>query len=77
MAMWIGLQMHDDVIKWKQFPRYQWLLALCERNPPITGGFQSHGPGNAGFDVFFDVSLNKRLNKQSNRRRFESPGCLL
>ena len=32
---------HDDVIKWKHFPRYR--LALCEGNPPVNGGFPSHG----------------------------------
>ena len=32
---------------------------------------------NAGFDVFFDFSLNKRLNKQSTRRWFDTPGCSL
>ena len=47
---------HDDVIKWKYFPRYwpihQWLV-----NCP-------QGPVTRSVDVFFDLHLNKRLNKQ-------------
>ena len=40
---------HYDVIKWKHFPRY-WPLTR-----PVT----------RSFDVFFDLRLNKPLNKQS------------
>ena len=40
------------------------LLALCEGNLPLTGGFPSQSTSNVGFDVFFGVSLNKRLHKQ-------------
>ena len=53
------------------------LLALCEGNPPVTGGFSSQRASNTGFDVFFDVSLNKRQNKQSSCRWFETPGWSL
>ena len=28
---------HDDVIKWKHCPRYQWLLAICAGNSPVPG----------------------------------------
>ena len=35
------------------------LPALCEGNPPATGGFSLQRVGNADFDVFFDVSLNE------------------
>ena len=49
------------------------LLVLCEGNPPATGGFPSQMPVTRCFDVFFDLRLNKRLNKQSRRRRFETP----
>ena len=36
------------------------LLALCEENPPVTGGFPSQRASNAGYG-FFEVSLvNKR-----------------
>ena len=44
------------------------LLAFCKRNQPITGAFLSQRPVTRSFDVFFDVRLNKRLNKQSRYR---------
>ena len=56
---------HDDVIKWKGFPRS--LLALCEGNPRVTDVFPSKWTS----DVNFDVSLNKRANKQLSRRLFD------
>ena len=46
---------HDDVIKWKHFPRY-W---------PFVRGIPSQRPVTRSFDVFFDMHLNKRLSKQS------------
>ena len=36
------------------------LLALCEGNPPVTGGFTSKWPVTQSFDVFFDLRPNKR-----------------
>ena len=61
---------YDDVIKWKHLPCY-W--ALCEGNPPVTGGFPSQRPVTRSFGVFFDLRLNKRLSKQSRRPWFETP----
>ena len=49
------------------------LLVLCERNPPVTGGFPSQGPVRLSFDVFFDLRLNKRLGKRSNSRWSKTP----
>ena len=49
------------------------LLALCEGNPPVNGGFSSQRPVMRGFDVFFDLRLKKRLGKQSRRRWFQTP----
>ena len=40
------------------------LLALCAGNSPVTGEFPSQRPVTQSFDVFFDLSLNKRLGKQ-------------
>ena len=37
--------------------------------PRVIGGFFLQRVSNAGFDIFFGVRLNKRLNKQSNCRR--------
>ena len=45
------------------------LLALCEGNPPLTGGFPSQGPVTRSFDM----RLNKRLNKQSRHRWLGKP----
>ena len=42
-------------------------------NISVTGGFPSQRADNAGFGIFFDVSLNRRLNQPSNCRWFESP----
>ena len=52
-------------------------LALCVGNPLVTGGFPSQMASHTSFDIFFDVSLNQRLNKLSIRRWFETPGCSL
>ena len=52
-------------------------LALCDRNPPATGEFPPQRACNAGFEVFFDVSLNKWLNKTLNSRWFQTWWCLL
>ena len=39
----------------------------------VTGGFHNKGSVMRSFDVFFDVSMNKSLNKQSIRRWVETP----
>ena len=49
---------HDDVIKWKHFPRY-WPFVR------VPGDFPAQRPVTRSFDVFFVLRLNKRLNKQS------------
>ena len=46
---------HDDVIKWKHFPRY-W--------PFVRWIHWSHWPVMWCFDVFFDLRLNNWLSKQ-------------
>ena len=40
------------------------LLALCAGNSPVPGEFPAHRPVTRSFDVFFDMSLYKRLSKQ-------------
>ena len=35
------------------------LLARCEGNPPVTGGFPSQRPITRSFDVFFDLHRTK------------------
>ena len=48
-------------------------LALCAGNSLVTGEFASHGPVTRGFDVFFDLCLNRRFIKKSRHRWFETP----
>ena len=43
---------------------YSALLALCAGNSPVTGEFPAQRRVMRSFDVFFDLPLNKRLNKQ-------------
>ena len=55
--------------RWRhQMETFFALLALCEGNSPVTGEFPSQRPVTRSFAVFFDLRLNKRLNKQSRRR---------
>ena len=44
---------------------------LCG-NSPVTGKLPSQRPATRGFDVFFDLHLNKGLSKQSRSRWFET-----
>ena len=53
------------------------LLALCVGNSPVTGEFPTQRPVTRSFGVFFDVSLDKRLSKQSRGWWFETPSCSL
>ena len=53
------------------------LLALCEGNSPIAGEFSTQRPVTRGFGVFFDLRLNKWLNKQSWGWWSETPLCSL
>ena len=46
---------HDDIIKWKYFPRYWTFLGESIG----TGGFPSQKPVTRSSDVFFDMRLNK------------------
>ena len=63
---------HDDVIKWKHFPRYWPFVRRIRRssvNPPPLK-VQWRGT----LTLIFDLRLNKRLSKQSRRRWwFETP----
>ena len=56
-----------------QMETFSALLALCAGTSPVTGEFPSQRPVTPGFDVFFDLSSNKRLSKQSKHRWFETP----
>ena len=45
----------------------------CAGNSPVAGEFPAKMPVTRGFDVFFDLRLNKRFNKQSWGWWFETP----
>ena len=53
---------HDDVIKWKHFPRY-WPFVRGIHRLPVNSPHK--GQCTRSFDAFFDLRLNKRLSKQS------------
>ena len=48
-------------------------LALCEGNPPVTGGFPFQRASCAGFCIFIEVSQNKQLNKHRSCPIVTSP----
>ena len=56
-----------------QMETFSALLVLCAGNSPITGEFPSQRPVTRSFDVFFDLRLNKRLDKQSCGWWFATP----
>ena len=63
-----------DFSWWRhQIETFSSLLALCVGDSPVTGEFPTQRPVTRSFDVFFDLRLNKRLNKQSRLRWFETP----
>ena len=71
---------HDDVIKWKYFPRYWPFVRGIHRSPvnsPVPGEFPAQRPVTRSFDVFFDLHPNKRLSKQWWGWWFETPSCPL
>ena len=49
------------------------LLAICAGNSPVAGDLPAQRPVTRSFDVFIDLSLNKRLSKQSWGWWFETP----
>ena len=66
------LHVHDDVIKWKHFPRY-WPFVRGIHRYPVPGEFPTQRPVTRSFDVFFDLRLYKPLHKQSWGWWFETP----
>ena len=55
------IAIHDDVIKWKHFPRY-WPFVQEIHRSPLTWSL----------DVLFGLRLNTRLSKQSRHRWFKT-----
>ena len=69
----------NELIPWwrNQMEIVSTLLALFAENSPVTGEFPARRPVTRSFDVFFDLSLNKRLSKQSWGWWFETISCSL
>ena len=65
---------HDDVIKWKHFPRY-WTFVRGIHRFPVNSPAQR--PVTQSFDAFFDLRLDKSLSKQSWSWWFETLSCPL
>ena len=64
------LEHHDDVIKWKHFPRYWPFVRGIHQ---YTVEFPAQRPVTRSFVVFFDLRQNKLLSKKSLGRWFETP----
>ena len=58
---------HDDVIKWKHFPRY-WPFVRGIHRSPVNS---PHKTSDAELWCFLWFALNKRPSKQSRRRWFD------
>ena len=72
-TLWVETDLcshHDDVMKWKRFPRY-WPFVMGIHRSPVDSPFK--GSVTAVLMFFFDVRLNKLLNEQSNCWWVETP----
>ena len=56
----------------EHFPCY-WPFVRGIHRSPVNGEFPSQRPVTRSFDIFFDLRLNTRLNKQSWGWLFETP----
>ena len=74
-----GLQVRGLSYTWwrHQMETFSALLAICAGNSPVPCEFPAQRPVTSGFDVFFDLRLNKRLSKQSRGWWFETLLCPL
>ena len=66
----VGLVHHHNYLYktswWRhQMETFSALLTICAGNSPVPGEFPAQRPMTRRFDVFFDMCLNKRFNKQS------------
>ena len=67
IMMHVSWRLHEDAIKWKQFPCYWPFVRGIHRSPVnFPHKFQ-------WALVLFYLRLNNRLSKQSRRRWFETP----
>ena len=61
----LTLSSHDDVIKWKHFPRYWSFVRESIGDPSVTGRFPSQRPVTRSIDVSFDLRL--KISWANNR----------
>ena len=73
--LFVGSSFHGDNAPWwrHQIETFSALLAICAGNSPVPGEFPGKRPVTRSFDVFFDLRMNKSLNKQSRGWWFEMP----
>ena len=67
---WLLNPLHDDVIKWKHFPRY-WPFVREIHRSPVNSSHKGQWRGALMFSLI--CALNKRLSKQSWGWWFQSP----
>ena len=79
LCSWSWGGVTEPISSWwrHQLKTFSTLLALCAWNSLATGEFPSQRPVARSFDIFFDLCLNKQLNKQLRHRWFETPLCSL
>ena len=65
---------HDNVMKWKYFPRY-WSFVRGIHRSPVNSPHKGQWRGALMFSLIW--ALNKRLSKQSWGWWFEMPSCSL
>ena len=72
------LNRHRRQAWWRhQMEAFSALLAIYAGNSSITGEFPAQRPVTRSFDIFFDLSPNERLSKQSWGCWFETSWCPL
>ena len=69
-----SFEIHDDVIKWKHFPRY-WPFVRGILRSPVNSPHKGQWRGALVF--LFDLHPNKPLSKQWSGWWFETPPCPL
>ena len=79
ILLWFYAKPNKYSMAWwrHQMETFSALLALCAGNSPVSGEFPAQRPVTRSFDIFFDLSLNKRLSKQSRGWWFETISCPL
>ena len=73
ISAYICVQSVINMTWWRhQMETFSASLAICAGNSSVHGEFPAQRPVTRSFDVFFDVSPNKRLSKQSWAWWFET-----